>query len=417
MTAADRLERDLADWFRETAAPALPHYTDDIVRQATHVRQPRRWTLLERWLPMSETVLQPVRLSSPVPWRPIALLALLALAMIAGVALVGASRPSEPAPFGVANNGLVAYEDAGDIFTVDPATGARRQVTTGLDVDGVPRWSPDGRRIAFLRGVSPSQVMIVDADGGNPVTSLDRIAETDEDGFEWAPDGSAVVATGRVVGADGLEPDGRINLVDATDGSVSSIGPAYLGFEFAWRPPDGRQLLFVGAGPNGPGLLLYAVDTGRVEVLPADLPDGQDEIRLAGWTADGTRYAYLVGEGDPETLSTRVVDIATGAFVDVPVAFGHLSNDGTRVAGLLGNHEGVPCVASVSGGECRPIGTRDQAPSALNHAGLFWSPDDRWVVTRPSTGWVRPQLLDPAGAIVDQPSWLADGAESWQRVP
>ena len=86
------------------------------------------------------------------------------------------------------------------------------------------------------------------------------------------------------------------------------------------------------------------------------MPGGQDEIRLAGWTADGTRFAYLVETPVAGMISTRVVDIATGAFVDVPVAYGHLSNDGTRVAGLLGNHGGEPCVASVSGGECRPIG-------------------------------------------------------------
>ena len=53
MTAADHLERELADWFHATAAPALPYYTDDIVRQATLVRQPRRWPFLERWLPMT----------------------------------------------------------------------------------------------------------------------------------------------------------------------------------------------------------------------------------------------------------------------------------------------------------------------------------------------------------------------------
>ncbi len=79
-----------------------------------------------------------------------------------------------------------------------------------------------------------------------------------------------------------------------SDGTVTSIGPAYIGFEFAWRPPEGRQLLFVGDGATGPALLLYAVDTGHVEEVPITLPDGQDEIRLAGWTADGTRFAYLV---------------------------------------------------------------------------------------------------------------------------
>jgi Tol biopolymer transport system component len=417
MTTADHLERDLADWFRDTAAPALPYYTDDIVRQATRVRQPRRWPFLERLLPMTETVLQPVRLSSPVPWRSIALLALLALALVAGVALMAGTRPAPPSPFGLANNGLVAYAEAGDIFTVDPATGDRRQITTGLDEDMSPRWSPDGSRIAFLRGRDTSQVVIVDADGGNPVTSSNLLIEADEDGFEWVPDGSVVTASGRVIGANGVQPGGRISLVDATDGTVTSLRPAYLGFEFAWRPPDGRQLLFYGADDNGPALLLYDIDTGRVEELAAPRPDGHDGIRLAGWTADGTHYAYLVWTEEGATSWTRVVDLATGTFVDVPVAYGHISNDGTRVAGLFGDFGGPPCVASVSGGECRLIGTPDQGYAGSHHAGMYWSPDDRWVVSRPAGNPGGAFLLDPDGSTVDQPAWLADGAESWQRVP
>ena len=417
MTATDRLERDLADWFHETAAPAVPHYTDDIVRQATQVRQPRRWNPLERWLLVTETALQPVRLSSHVPWRPIALLALLALAMVAGVALMAGERQAPPAPFGIANNGLVAYAESGDIYTVDPVSGTRRQVTTGIDVDRVPRWSPDGSRIAFMRGDDPAQIVIVDADGGNPVTSLDWLGGADQDGFGWTPDSSAVVATGHVAGANGIARTGRINLVDADDGTVTSVGPAYFGFEFAWRPPDGRQLLFYGAGHGGPALLLYAVDTGDVEELTVPLPDGQQDIRLAGWTADGTRYAFLVATGEPERLSTRVVDVATGAYVDVPVAYGHLSNDGTRVAGLMDDRGGGPCVAPVSGGECRPIGARGEGPEGWHYAGMYWSPDDRWVVSRPSSRSAAALLLDPDGGTVDQPAWLADGAESWQRVP
>ena len=109
--------------------------------------------------------------------------------------------------------------------------------------------------------------------------------------------------------------------------------------------------------------------------------------------------------------------IATGAFVDVPVAYGHLSNDGTRVAGLLGEFGGPPCVAFVSGGECVPIGTPQQGPAGTHHAAMYWSPDDRWVVSRPATDTDGAYLLDPDGAVVDQPAWLADGAESWQRVP
>jgi hypothetical protein len=50
MNHADRLERDLAVWFTETAMPSKPDYTDEIVREATRRRQRPRWTFAPAWL-------------------------------------------------------------------------------------------------------------------------------------------------------------------------------------------------------------------------------------------------------------------------------------------------------------------------------------------------------------------------------
>ena len=361
---------------------------------------------------MTETVLQPVRLS-PVPWRAIAVLALLSLALVAGIALTaGNNRPAVPAPFGLAGNGLVAYASAGDIFTVDPVTGARRAVVSGMDLDGDPRWSPDGRRLAFLRSEGSdgvTRLVIVDANGGNPITSIGGIDDPDPDSIAWAPDGSSVAVAGNAGGR-------RIFLVDSADGSLTKIGAGYTGLEFFWRPPDGRQLLFSGRGADGPALLLYTLDGREVQELPVALAPGQQDVRPIGWTADGARYGYQLETGLPDRLATRVVEVETGAHVDVPVAFGHFSNDGTRIAGLDAEAQGHPCVAPLARGDCRRIGTIGTAPYDTTWAALYWSPDDRWIVTRPQ-GSSAAHLLDPDGTVVDQPGWLAEGAESWQRVP
>jgi Tol biopolymer transport system component len=171
MNQTDRLERDLTALLAATAAPRAPDYTDDILRQTARVRQRPRWTLLERWLPMSEFALERVG-PRPLPWRTIALLALLVLLVIGAVALYAGSRPRVPAPFGPANNGLVAYAAGGDIYTVDPRLGTHHAIVTGLDEDRSPRWSRDGTRLAFLRGRDTvTKLGIVDADGGNPVIS------------------------------------------------------------------------------------------------------------------------------------------------------------------------------------------------------------------------------------------------------
>ncbi len=100
---------------------------------------------------MLDIVRQPV-VAPPIPWRSIglafALLALL-LAMVAALAVGG--LPKAPAPFGPAQNGLVAYASEGDIFTADPVTGASTAIVSGPTTDLNPRWSLDGTRLAFER--------------------------------------------------------------------------------------------------------------------------------------------------------------------------------------------------------------------------------------------------------------------------
>ena len=141
MSTTDRVERDITAWFGETAAPATPDYTDDILRQTAVSRQRPRWTFPERWLPMSVITFGRVNLR-PVPWRAVGLLAVLGLLLAVAAALYVGSQPQRlPPPFGAAANGLVAYSKDGDIYTVDPATGTRAAIVTGATSRRRPRRS------------------------------------------------------------------------------------------------------------------------------------------------------------------------------------------------------------------------------------------------------------------------------------
>ncbi len=65
-----------------------------------------------------------------------------------------------------------------------------RQFTTGIANDRSPRWSPDGRRIAFLSDRAErgkSSVYVMRADGGEGVRVFDR--QGDVSGLTWSPDG------------------------------------------------------------------------------------------------------------------------------------------------------------------------------------------------------------------------------------
>ena len=180
-----------------------------------------------------------------------------------------------------------------------------------------------------------------------------------------------------------------------------------------------RQLLFVGAGRAGPGLLLYTVDDGHVDELPVDLADGQNEIRLVGWTADGTRYAYKLETGEArDALATQVVDHRDRR--DRSTSQSRTDISRTREPGSLalpGIRRRTLRRRQSRAASAVPIGTLGQAPEGTHRDGLYWSPDDRWIVTIPCLGSAGASCSTRRAPDVDQPAWLADGAESWQRVP
>lgn len=76
-----------------------------------------------------------------------------------------------------------------DIFELDLATGAVRQVTDTPEVETYPSWSPDGERIAVRRIMSDGdwEVVVMDADGGNDHVIAPHAGP---DGWPvWSPEG------------------------------------------------------------------------------------------------------------------------------------------------------------------------------------------------------------------------------------
>ena len=125
---------------------------------------------------------------------------------------------------------------------------------------------------------------------------------------------------------------------------------------------------------------------------------------------------YHRGSERVEENRTYIVDVATGETTLVDVAFGRLSNDGRRIAGLQRTGTRIwICVADIAGGPCDRIGQEAQAPDPTYFGGLQWSPDDEWIVTHPANG-DPVALLDPDGGRVIEPSWPAEGLDSWQRA-
>lgn len=212
----------------------------------------------------------------------------------------------------------------GDIYVVRPDGTGMRQITEGPAVDRMPRWAPDGQRIAYfstaggvfeawtvrvdgsenqrLLGSEPASIVVFSPDGArvaaNGIRSaagltgavLIDLARPDErrpllppDSAlrpltvnSWSPDGR------RLAGMIGYSDDGVVTVDLATDTyeRVTTFGqwPVWL--------PDNRHLLFVSAGSG-----FHVVDTATRAVREVSSVR-RDVLGPPRLTRDGGRVVY-----------------------------------------------------------------------------------------------------------------------------
>src|SRR3990172_1866268 len=126
---------------------------------------------------------------APVTQRPV-----WPVLLISACFLVLLSPDPSHATFPGANGKIVFEKDlvvGGDfnaeIFVMDADGGNPVNLTNNPAHDGAPKWSPDGRRIAFVR---EADIYVMDADGTNVI----RLTNDSYWDFApaWSPDGSQI---------------------------------------------------------------------------------------------------------------------------------------------------------------------------------------------------------------------------------
>ena len=206
----------------------------------------------------------------------------------------------------------LVFDMLGDLYTLPIAGGAATAISTGLPHDMQPRFSPDGRRIAFVSDKSgDNNLWVVNADGSNPRQISKGIGD-DFRSPEWTPDGQYIVVS-RARPFAGLEKlwmyhiDGGtgLELVGGTPG-LRMLGAAF--------GPDGRYVWYhqrtgswqYNAQMPQYQLRVYDRETGTVTPMsarygsafrPAISPDGK-------WLTYASRQ-------DAET-GLRIRELATG---------------------------------------------------------------------------------------------------------
>ena len=432
MIVRDDLDRRLTAWFAADAAPREPEYLlGSVLARTARTRRRPAWLIPERWIPMS-AITSRAAATPRAPWRLVGALALLILALVVGAMLIVGNQPRElPAPFGPAANGLVAYAADGDIYTVDPSTANRRAAVTGPAVDRDPVWSLDGTRFVFLR----------EEDGGARLHSAradgtDVIPVTDEAflglaGYSFSPDGSSVLFAHQGPVGVGSRPGIAVAAADGTGWRLLQPRVGMLASGPTYRPPDGREILFIGEVGGGNGLYVMNADGTNVRELIA--PSNDRLIGEARYSPDGSRIAYYFWDPfaaeftvrthvmSADGTGDRLVDRESPALWDAGVAW---SNDGTRLAIVRGYTAAgyddaraavVPLDGSGPGVETNPsVSVNDECCSTY-----AWSPDDAtilWTPTDASGRFVQQLLIDPATGQAQTAGWTAATGPAWQRV-
>jgi len=193
----------------------------------------------------------------------------------------------------------IAYLAKGDLWRSKVDGRDKLQLTFPPLKSGLPRWSPDGKRIAFF-GRKPGEsakIYIVPAEGGEPVRVLPQDT-AEEDDAAWSPDGNRLVFAKNPFEEVHTPQDRELEIVDIKARRVAPVpGSAGL-FSPRWSP-DGRYLV---AMPR---------DSSRLMLFDFKSQKWQDLVKMVigypNWSRD-SKYVYFNDLNNTGFFRVRVSD-------------------------------------------------------------------------------------------------------------
>jgi dipeptidyl aminopeptidase/acylaminoacyl peptidase/CubicO group peptidase (beta-lactamase class C family) len=292
-----------------------------------------------------------------------------------------------------------------------------RPVTAGAGAKFAPRWSPNGRRLAYaldLNGDESFDIYVYDLDTNQHINLTPDTPDAIQHNFDWSPDGSCIAFIS--------DRSGHFNtyVMDIARDSSTALqaGPARLALDFPhpdWEvywSPDGRWLAVIMEG--------LAQDFWTA-VVPAE----GGEPRLIGspmraegacWSPDSTRIAFA---SDLDGfLNLGIYELATGQITWATQGSGDKeqpawSPDGRRLAYVAGNGPttalavveldgGPPTIYQIEPGVCYlPRFTPDGA-SLLFVFDSPCRPSDLWLLS-PNDGSFRQLTCSLPADLDDSP--------------
>lgn len=203
----------------------------------------------------------------------------------------------------------IAFVYAGDLWTVARSGGTAERLTTHEGIEAFPKFSPDGRSIAFTGQYDGNtDVFTVPTEGGEPRRltwhpGADQVAE-------WYPDGKSVLI--RSMRASSMQRFTRFFKVPAGGGFEEMLPLPTAGY--ASLSADGNLLAFVSPsydnrtwkryrGGNAPNIWVYDFAKNSSENITRDW-DGPDE-----WPMFHGRTVYYCSDRGGRTANVWAYDL------------------------------------------------------------------------------------------------------------
>jgi len=270
-------------------------------------------------------------------------------------------------------------KDEGDIWMTNWAGTEHLRLTASPDRESQPRFSPDGRWIAFLSSrpaggedkAAGGQVWLLSRQGGEARRLTSRKGGVSD--FQWAPDSSRLVVVG-----DDPDPEESADKDDKKPKKPIVID------RYGFKRDDDGYLVH-----RRSHLYLVTIATGAIETLTA----GDADDSLPAWSPDGARIAFVSGRGSDadRTNDTNVfvVDAKTGAEPKALTTWSGPDND------------------------ARPAWSPDGATIAYLQGSepRFFAYSRNTLAVVPAAGGAPPRLLTDAATVdVEAPVWAPDGS-------
>jgi dipeptidyl aminopeptidase/acylaminoacyl peptidase len=268
------------------------------------------------------------------------------------------SPDGERIAFAVQRQDLAKNKTFSSLYLIPARGGRLRRLTRGDHADGAPRFSPDGRVLAFLSDRDKGRsVWLLPMEGGEPERLTDRDGTVSD--YDWSPDGKTIAISYRpLTERQKLERDGKTDAVarrpdfrHVTRLRYKMDGAGYLpekerfhvhivrvasgkrtpitkGEHDDLEPrfsPDGSRIAFVSNRVEDPDLFPGNGDLYTVRRDGAGLRKVTREPGAAGsavWTPDGKQLVYLGNVSRPfqwarHHIHVRRVPAGGGASVDL----------------------------------------------------------------------------------------------------